>query len=656
MTRLQEAAATTGWFGISVLLLTVLLSVAFSTEVGWLAQVSVAAFCLLAFSRPTAGLLVTTAMLGFGGILSHMVGVPSLRVVEVMLVASLAGCCIRAIPPNTPFRRAIMAELSPPVVLLIGAALASAVVWLRVHQVQTQYASSYVQAVLQFLVRDFFVSSGEFRLLVTASTLLEGLVLYVVVAAICRVDATFFGKALRMLVLGGAGLGVLSVVRLAEVQLRNPAAIEFLRTTAAGLRISPQIPDYIAAGAYFVVCWLVALGLAITSPRRWLLWLAAGVPLVAAIFLTGSRSVIVAAATGLTVLAVLAVRQGPRIVGRIAAAASLAVVAMIISYPWMSGRDVVGKTASASLKTRIELSKTSLGVIGTRPLFGVGFDRFQDLAEEFTSAELDTLWRARKNPHNDFLRIGAELGLVGLGLFLWLLVRATRRAAAALRQAADVRLAALSGALAAFLATSLISDPLMFREVSYVFWIALGLAVGRSAGSLPGSVTESPSSGHGGTRILVTAILLGALALSVPFRARQELRGIDLQHVTYGLGEWVLDENGAPNRWSGRRATLFVDGRAQVIELPVSGTLPGGAPQQVEVRVNGRVANRLTVGSEWQRLRLTLPPDHSSAPWRIDLMVSPTWVPADVIHNDDHRVIGVKVGAIRVFQNPPDSR
>jgi O-antigen ligase len=655
--RLQQGAVTFGWFSVSLLLVAVLLSIALSPQVTWPAQALLAAFCLLAFSRPSSALLVTTAMVGMGGILSHWLGVRPLRTVEVMLVASLAGCYIRAIPTNTAFRRAIVAELSAPLVLLTGAALASALVWIRVHQVQTTYPSSYVQALLQFLLRDFFVGSGEFRLIVTTATLLEGLALYLAVAAMCRVDPAFFGKALRMLVVGGAGIGALSVVRLAEVQIRNPEGIEFLRTTAAGLRISPQIADYIAAGSYFIVCWLVALGLAIASRRRRLLWLAMGIPLIAGTYLTGSRSVIGAALGGVMVLALLTVRQGGMMVRRVAGLAFVAIAAMVISYPWMTGRDVVGETAAISLRTRVELAKTSVAVIGTRPLFGIGFDRFQDLAEEYASPELDALWRARKNPHNDFLRVGAELGLIGLGLLLWLLGSAAARIEAGLRRPRDVRLAALAGALSAFLITSLISDPLMVREVSYVFWIVLGLAVGHAAGPLTAPTSESVSASRRSTPTLAIALLIGTtVALSIPFRARQELRGIDLQHVTYGLSEWVVDEDGTPNRWSGPRATLFVDGRARLVELPLSSTLPGGAPQQVEVRVDGRLANRLEVGSEWQRLRLTLPPDGASAPRRIDLLVSPTWVPADVIHNDDRRVLGVKVAGIHVVRGPREDR
>jgi hypothetical protein len=93
-----------------------------------------------------------------------------------------------------------------------------------------------------------------------------------------------------------------------------------------------------------------------------------------------------------------------------------------------------------------------------------------------------------------------------------------------------------------------------------------------------------------------------------------------------------------------------VDGRAQLVEIPLKGTLPSGVLQHVEVRVDGRPANRVAVGAEWQRLRTLLPADPSAGPRRIDLLVSPSWVPADVIPGShDRRALGVKVGEIKVL-------
>jgi len=153
-----------------------------------------------------------------------------------------------------------------PIAVYAIAAVAATIVWLRVYQVQAGDASSYARAFLHFVRYDYFIEPGEFWDVVSMFVILEGLALYVIVAALCRVDATFFDRGLRMLTLGGAGLAALSVVRLAEIMLRNPQAVAALRASYAGLRISPQIPDYIAAGSYFALCWLTA-ACSLTSGR-----------------------------------------------------------------------------------------------------------------------------------------------------------------------------------------------------------------------------------------------------------------------------------------------------------------------------------------------------------------------------------------------------
>jgi hypothetical protein len=316
----------------------------------------------------------------------------------------------------------------------------------------------------------------------------------------------------------------------------------------------------------------------------------------------------------------------------VVAFAVVVVVVMVISFPLVIGHDVAGETAKQSLIVRVELIRAGLRVMATRPLFGVGIDRFWVLAGSLASPELHALWSGRMNPHNDFLRFGAELGLVGLGLFLWILVAASRQIWQALRRTADPRLAGLVAGLVAFLITSLISNPLMLREVSYVFWIALGLAVGHSAapqphGHVPEPATLQPArpwSRVSRLRWPIALLLGGLLLFSIPFRARQEVASADLTRVSYGLSEWDTEADGTPFRWSGPQVTLFVDGRARLLVIPMRSALPAGALQRVEVRIDGRPANSMAIGPEWQQLRTLLPAQASAGHYRIDLQVSPT--------------------------------
>ncbi len=479
--RLQHLMTTAGWIGALVPLATVLLSIQLSPVTNWTVRATVAGFSVLAVLRPDAALLVTIAFVGFGVILSHLGGVPGLRVTEVLVAASLLGCCVRALLNSATLRGALSGPISVPVVLFALAAIASTIVWQQVYPFLPGYPSTYTDAFLQFVTRDYYVKPGDFWVLVSTAVVLEGLLLYLVVMALCRADATFFDRALRMLVVGGSGLAIMSIVRLAEILLRSPGAIPALQATTSGLRISPQIPDYIAAGSYFALCWLAGLGITVASAGNRLIWVVLGMPAMAALYLTGSRSGIVAAFVGLVVLGAIVARRRTAAARGVLVFAVVAVAAMFLSYRSMIGRDVAGELAKRSVAIRFELLRTGLGVMATRPLLGVGIDRFYLVARRHATPEILAMWRGRLSPHNDFLRIGAELGLVGLGLFLWILVSAGRRMWVALRQTRDARLAGLAGGLGAFLVTSVASNPLVVRDVSYVFWIALGLAVGYSA-------------------------------------------------------------------------------------------------------------------------------------------------------------------------------
>jgi O-antigen ligase len=652
--RLRQTAATCAWVVLAVPFWAVLASAALWPGAGWIVRALLGGFVALALARPDAALLVTLAFVGFDAILRHLGGVQSLRVSEVLVVVPLAAVCIRAIPPRSRWRAALTRSAPLPVVLFAAVVVASGLVWLRVDQIQTDYAGGYLHALLRFAGRRYFFTSGQFAFLLPTTIALEGLAIFVVVAAACRMHAGFFDRGLRMLVAGGAGLGLMSAVRLAEITLRNPGIVAALRETPNGLRISPQIPDYIAAGSYFALCWVAGIGIAIASRHR-PAWLAAGVPLLGALYLTGSRSVIAAALAGLVVLMAVLAGRRLRAARGVAVFAAIILGVMVISYPWMSGRDLAGELAQKSLAIRLELLRTAVQVIESRPVFGVGLDRFFLWARRFASPELHAMWPGRMNPHNDFLRFGAELGLTGLAMFLWILGAAAWQIRRALSRSADPALAGLVGGLAAFLVTSLVSNPLMLREVSYVFWIALGLAVGRSvslqqpAESSPAASTSATLSSRPWAWRWVGVVLVGSLAVSIPFRVERELSGLDLSRRSYGLLDWGTDPDGTPDRRTGPRATVFVDGRARLVVIPLVGTMPSGARQQVEAFVNGRPANSVTVGSEWQRLRLLLPPDPPIGSHRVELVVSPTWVPALVAGGKDTREVGVRIGELKVL-------
>jgi O-antigen ligase len=652
--RVPVWADAAAWAAAAVALATVVVSLAFSPETTWKVVALAAGLGALAIVRPGAGLLMVAAFAGFGSILALLTGAQAVRMTEVLVVVALLGGSVDAARRPHLYREALGGWIMAPVLLFALAATASTAVWLRVEQVRTGYAAEHAQRFFRFLTHDYFTAPGEFWVVVSTAVVLEGLGLFVLVAALCRIRPAFFEQGARMLIVGSAGLGAMSLVRLGEILLRNPEALAALRASVNGLRISPQIPDYIAAGSYFSLCWLVSIGVSASAPlARRPAWLAAGVPAMAALYLTGSRSVIAAALAGLVFFVMTMIRRRAAAARGVAVVALVAVAVMAVSYRQVIGRDAVGQLAKQSLTVRFELLKAGWSVMSTRPLFGVGLDRFFLVAGDFATPELRAMWPGRLNPHNDFLRFAGELGAVGVMLFVWILGLSAFRIWRGLRGEPDVGLAGVAAGLIAFLVTSCVSNPLMVREVSYVFWIALGLAVGRASGAVAPAQAAAEAASHspGPSRRLlwpVVAATAALLTLTVPMRASTELAAVNMTRVSYGLFEWGVDTDGTPTRWSGPRATFFVDGRARSVELSFSGAQPAGVLQQVEIRLDGRVANRLAVGGERQHVRLVLPPG-SGAHRRIDLTVTPTWVPADLIPgNPDRRELGVKVGELRV--------
>jgi O-antigen ligase len=654
--RARNVLMAVGWTGATLALGVLLSSLFHSTNLT--VRLATFALCALSILRPQAGVLVAIAFVGLGSILAPLSGERTLRADEAIVVVSLLGWCVsqvlRSFRPHAGcgFRGLNVA----PIALLGLTALCSTLVWMRVDQVRTAYLSTYLSIVWDSVSTEYFVRIDRFMELASVATMLESLALYLAVGSMCQEDRTFVNRALRMLIVGGAGLAALSVVRVTEIALRNPEAIAMLRATAPGLRISPLIPDYIAAAAYFALCWTVAMGVGLQRSRQHVIVLAASLLLLAGLFLTGSRSAIGAAGGGILVLAYLALRDTKvlrpvRIIGL----AVMALAVLAIAFPRLIGHDLTGTTAGESLKVRFELWKAGVRVLLAHPLFGVGLDRFFLYLDQFSTPQLKAMWTGRLNPHNDFLRIAAELGLIGLSLFLWTLVGSAVRIARGW-SSGNLRLAGLIGGLTAFLITMFISNPLMVRPTSYLFWLALGLATGTAAAAAPSSDTSTIVQPRVWWRRTLVPLCGCAIIASVPLRASHEIAGANLAGVTYGLYGWTAAPDGTASRVSGPTATIFVAADARMVEFSLSGTLPTGRPQNVEAFVDGRLANQVSVGNQPQRLRIPLP-KRTGRSHRIDLRVSPTWIPADVEPaSDDHRVLGIRIGEVAVLRDAAGGR
>lgn len=72
--------------------------------------------------------------------------------------------------------------------------------------------------------------------------------------------------------------------------------------------------------------------------------------------------------------------------------------------------------STAEKDVRIDLYQTAAGMVVEKPWFGHGIGQWLSLNRE--RAETDAA-RSMTTPHNDYLLYAAEIGIVGLGAFLW---------------------------------------------------------------------------------------------------------------------------------------------------------------------------------------------------------------------------------------------
>ena len=167
-------------------------------------------------------------------------------------------------------------------------------------------------------------------------------------------------------------------------------------------------------------------------------------------------------------------------------------------YNW-SGAEYTG---------RGELWRRAIGYIERRPIVGVGANGFQTAERELSEVARRRAMAGRRVEalvtHSSYIQVAAELGLVGLVLFLALLVRTARTLTNVRRRAGpDTRLGAFAQALLASLLGYAVCG--LFQSAAYFafFYLLLGLAAATGAlvaaeprlrprGGLAAAVPRSP--------------------------------------------------------------------------------------------------------------------------------------------------------------------
>jgi len=574
-----------------------------------------AAVAVLSAAAPFEGLLIVAAFVPIGVAIGSLAGTPPWT--EPLVIAYLAGAAARAAVQ----RRPVSWTVPWAAIVLALAVCCSAIVELALMRVRMG-PDPFRGLLTRVLEGRYFAVVPELGPIPAAAVFLEGLALFVIVAAIIGSSRARLTRLISMAVAGAAGAAALNLSRLATAAVATGdgwgAVMRLARTT----RINMEYADVNAAGSYFAMLLCLAVGLTLMTTRgARIVAAAAALVLGLALWLTSSRAAIVGVLVvgGLSAI-VTFVRSGAwggRLPGRAAAPAATIVpiapgsgsrhrgalfgiagltVATLIVLLFLPNR-LIGGNAAAAAEIRRDMATVSWRLLARNPAFGVGIGQYYELSgDEMLHLPVGRIY-IRQNAHNNFLQILAELGVVGFVCFAALLWMSGRGLWVASRapDPTPFPTGAVAAALGAFLISAVFGHPLLAPACAYAFWMIAGAAAAFAPPLRPLPYRS------------LAAVAAAAILISTPIRATAAIDDADLDHLGYGLSLWQMAGDGQRYRIATGPATIFIPSDAAVVKVPLR-TSGGASRHPVSIRLRGRLVDRVQIeGTAWTWYKLNVP-------------------------------------------------
>ena len=611
-------------------------------DVPILLKTLVLATAVLSAWRPEYGLLAAAGLVPFGNTLAARLSPIPFNLSEGIVLAFLAGALFSA------RRREVGRPLDAVTasgLLFALVIVASCAVQLAIERAWQDHWDQFLVSFLRYLTFDYLTAQPDVRPWVfgtgfvpPAMLWLEGIGLVLISRTLCRESPALAGRLLKVAVVSAAGAAALSLARILDAAVKTGTSPWSI--LQSDVRWTAAIPSINPSGSYFAMTSLVALGLAWGARSGVVrgVWLVAAALISPAVWITKSRAGIIAWTAMLAAMLVRRVFSRRYVVPAVITVALATGAFILFVNPFGILRaDPDGATVHA----RALLARGSLRMIADNPMFGVGIRQFRLRFGEYSPPEAKGY--VEDDPHNHLLGFATEMGVIGLTAFLLFLGTGATAAVRLLRARADGPATGLSLGLAAMLITCVSHQPLAVPIVAFTFWILWGAVVAWGQQAPPPAV-ERPAF----RRVALFAGALAAVAIlvSIPIRARAAIDQIDMTKVEYGFHDWDINAHGTKFRWSSDHSTMFLSSEMSLVNLPIGASL-GGTPNGVDVQilVEGEPAGRYFLTDEaWHDVRLVAPRNGRKF-WRIDLRVSPTFVPKQLNPSvNDTRRLGIRVG------------
>jgi len=121
---------------------------------------------------------------------------------------------------------------------------------------------------------------------------------------------------------------------------------------------------------------------------------------------------------------------------------------------------------------RMDLWKESLSIVDDFPILGCGLNTYSVVAPHYKISREGGIY-----PHNSFLQMAAETGLLGLLAFFWVLFRFFKMGLQNLNQGKNPLLLGILSGILAFLVHAFFDTHLYSLQLVVLFWFMMGFAV-----------------------------------------------------------------------------------------------------------------------------------------------------------------------------------
>lgn len=194
----------------------------------------------------------------------------------------------------------------------------------------------------------------------------------------------------------------------------------FVRYDSHTTRVGGTLGSPNGAATYLVMLLpITVVGMAMFQ-QRWLKQLAAAAFVlgVVGLFLTQSRGGLIGFTISMVILSLMAAARGWMKLKWPLMIAYVGMVPMVMLSPILFARFMEDDGGSA--ESRGPLAEIAMRMIADHWVFGIGANNFAIVKDYYVTPEFADAWLS--TVHNHFLRVWAEMGIIGLGAYLFLII------------------------------------------------------------------------------------------------------------------------------------------------------------------------------------------------------------------------------------------